>query len=188
MAIYRAQISFMATSTLPRDAMTLNPHYFGDNAQGLADALKTNLVAHVDVGALKTFKVKIYDAEKAPPSYPLAEAGSGTDPFTVNYPRELALCLSYYAIHNRPTLRGRLFIPQGIIGGALALRPTPAQMASALSFTDTFASNLPANTHWCVYSRKLKIQTAVTNTWVDDEWDIIRSRGLRPTTRIEDVV
>ena len=45
MAVYRAQISFPADSALPRDEMSITPHYTGDNPGGLANALKANLVA-----------------------------------------------------------------------------------------------------------------------------------------------
>jgi hypothetical protein len=35
-----------------------------------------------------------------------------------------------------------------------------------------------------VYSRREKVARPVTNYWVDDEWDTVRSRGLRSSTRV----
>jgi hypothetical protein len=183
MAIYRVQVGFPMDSALPRDVITLNPHYIGDNAQALADAVKANLIANTNVTA-KPFTVKVYDAEKAPPSYPLATAQQGTGFSTTTTPRELALCLSYYGLYNRPRYRGRIYIPASLIGGAtIALRPTSTQITTALNWRNTFQNNLPANHNWIVWSKLGPGATVVTNCWVDDEWDIQRKRGLRSTTR-----
>ena len=184
MAIYRAQISFQLDSLLPRDAVTINPHFFGDNPGGLANALKNNLISNANVAQAFPFHIKIYDATKAPPSFPLAEAQNGTGSPSTSVPRELALCLSYYSTWNRPSYRGRLYIP-GVFCGAQAptLRPTTTMMGKAMSFAQTLSQNLPASHNWVVYSKKLGQSNGVTNYWVDDEWDIVRSRGLRGTTR-----
>src|SRR3954466_10470065 len=124
MAVFRAQISFQLDTAFPRDAVTITPHYQGDNAQALADALKTNLMAHSLVGAAGLpFKVRVYDAEKPPPSYPLASSANGTGFVPSSHPREIALCLSYYSTWNRPSYRGRLYIPGHLIGSQMALRP-----------------------------------------------------------------
>ncbi len=188
MAIYRAQIGFALDSALPRDVMTINPHYFGDNALGLANALKANLIAQVEVGPTVPFVIKIYDAQKAPPSYPLATVTNGSGSVATNVPRELALCLSYYSTNNRPSYRGRLYIPAHFVGGAMSLRPTSTQMGKALAFAQSLGKNLPAQHNWVVYSKKLGQSNGVSNTWVDDEWDVMRSRGLKSTTRQSGVI
>lgn len=182
-SIYRVSIGFPFDSALPKDVITLNPHYIGDNPQALADALKANLVAKSEVGA-RPFTVKVYDAEKAPPSYPLGAASqAGTTPVH-NGPRELAVCLSYYGLFNRPRYRGRLFIPVGMLGTVtFGLRPTAGMIAAALAWRTVFQNNLPSGHNWCVYSKMGPGATVITNCWVDDEWDVMRSRGLRPTTR-----
>lgn len=183
MALYRASISFQMDSAFPRDAVTINPHFAGDSAQALADALKTNLIAVPTIGAAKAFTVKIYDALKAPPSFPLATATNGTGFWASGFPREVALCLSYYAAFNRPHSRGRLYIPATLIGGGLALRPTQTQMDSVLAFRNVFINGLPTGHKWNTYSPTTGASEPVTNCWVDDEWDIVRSRGLRGETR-----
>lgn len=185
MAYYRAAIGFYMDSLLPRDVVTINPHYSGDNAQALADGLKAALLANAQVGATSPFRVKIYDAEKAPPSYPLAEAISGTGFKTTSVPREVALCLSYYGTWNRPSFRGRLYIPATFVGGSLGLRPSGTQIANALSFFDTLKLPLPG-VYMGVWSRKMRSFAQATDAWVDDEWDTVRSRGLRGTTRTTD--
>lgn len=188
MSIYRAQISFPFDSALPRDLVTINPHFNGNAAQPLADVLKSNLIAHASVGASTPFTVKIYDAKQAPPSYPLAQSTNGTGYLTTTHAREMALCLSYYAQWNRPTFRGRLFIPGQFVGGTFSLRPTSAQMAEVVSWKAVFTTGLPSGTFWTVYSRKTGLDAKVTNVWCDDEWDVMRSRGLKGTTRTVDVV
>jgi hypothetical protein len=42
---------------------------------------------------------------------------------------------------------------------------------------------LPPNSSWQQWSVTDRVGGAVTDYWVDDEWDIQRKRGLKPTTR-----
>lgn len=184
MTIFKAQCSFQYTSALPRDAIVITPHYFGDSPQALADALKANFLAKTEIGAATPFTVKIYDAQKAPPSYPLATATNGTGFFGYNPPRELAVCLSYYSTWNRKSYRGRLYLPAMWAGGTLSTRPTTTQQNNILAFKTMVGGGLPAGHNWVVYSRKLGQSFGVNQVWVDDEWDVVRSRGLRGTTRV----
>lgn len=184
MTIFKAQCSFQYTTALPRDAMVVTPHYFGDSPQALADALKANFIAAANVGPTVPFKIKVYDAQKAPPSYPLAEATNGTGFVAYGIPREVALCLSYYSTWNRKSYRGRLYLPQKWVGGSIAERPTGTQQSNALAFKTTFGGGLPAGHNWVVYSKKLGQSFGVNNVWVDDEWDTMRTRGMRGTSRV----
>jgi hypothetical protein len=189
MATYRVQIGFQCDSALPADVETINPCFVGDNPQALGDALKNNLIATPGLAADVPFTVKVYDALKPPPNYPLYQVKNGSGFKATNYPRELAMCLSYYAAFNRPRFRGRLFIPFWIITGPTGLRPTNGQQLAAAAFADTFGKNLPANHHWAVFSKKTGGAGAiVTDWWVDNEWDIQRSRGLKGTSRITGTV
>jgi hypothetical protein len=183
MAIYRALITFPMDGVLPADAMTITPHYFGDDAQGLADKLKANLLAFAPVGATKPFKIRLYDAQKPPPNYPLAQAENPGTPPNSSIPREMALCLSYYSTWNRPRYRGRLYIPAHFVGGSMGARPSAGQITSALSWKDVLTGSLPAAHNMVVYSRTDNKSYGITNFWVDDEWDVVRSRGRKPTTR-----
>jgi hypothetical protein len=182
-AVYRVAINFPFDSALPRDVVTINPHYFGDDAQALVDRLKANLISDASLGANLPFTIKAYDAVKAPPSYPLATATNGTGFTTTGVPREVALCLSYYSTWNRPGYRGRLFLPATLVGSGMGQRPSPTQRDGALRWKNLLTNGLPAGTNWVVWSRKQQKSYGVTNVWVDDEWDTMRSRGLKPTTR-----
>jgi hypothetical protein len=183
MASYRAVIRFPVDGVLPADAMQITPHYSGDDAQALANTLKSNLSAFAPIGATKAFKVSVYDAQKAPPNYPLAIAEQAGTPATSNGPRELALCLSYFSGFNRPRLRGRLYIPKTFISGAPGLRPDAAQMTAALDWRTPLTTGLPGTSRLIVWSRVEQKAWGVDNFWVDDEWDVVRSRGRKPTTR-----
>lgn len=184
MAIYRAAIGFPIDTVFPRDVQTINPHFAGNDPNALADQLVINLKAIPAIGNLTPFRVKVYDAQKAPPSYPLADRTNGTGFTVAAKPREVALCLSFYSQYNRPSYRGRLYIPGQFIGGTFGARPTGSQMQLAADWHAAFVSGMAAHSQWCVYSRKLDEQLMVTNWFVDDEWDTVRSRGGRPTTRL----
>jgi hypothetical protein len=183
MPIYKALIEFPFDSALPKDKIAITPHFLGQDPSALAAKLKANLIAHTPVGT-KPFNIKIYDAQKAPPNYPLATAAqSGTTPNS-SAPRELALCLSYYATVNRPRHRGRLYIPLVLNGiTTTTARPTQAQMDNVLLWKNVFAMNAPGTMYWVVFSKRDNQYYPVTDVWCDDEWDVMRSRGLRGTTR-----
>lgn len=180
--IVRVQLGFPYDSALPRDVITLNPHFETPNATALAAALKQNILNYTPT-ADKPATIKVYDALKAPPSYPLATETIGGTPATAGGPREVALCLSYYAGVNRPTFRGRLYLPAWWFGVSYPVRPTTAVCDAALLFADVLTKNLPATTWWSLYSHKNRSAAQVSDLWVDDEWDTVRSRGLKNTTR-----
>lgn len=183
MALYRVQIGFPMDSALPRDVVTINPHFKGDAPQALADALAVNMAAVPEIGGTSPFTIKVYDALKAPPSYPLATKVQGTGFWTASKPKEVALCLSYYAAFNRPHSRGRLYIPAQLIPGDLGRRPTGSQMDNVLQLASIFTTGLPSGHVWNTYSPRTGASEPVTDIWCDDEWDTVRSRGSRPTTR-----
>ena len=187
MAIYRVQISFPFDTALPRDRVSINPHFFGNNPDALADVLVNNFKAITEVGALTPFDIKVYDAEKAPPNYPLEIRTNATGFTTTTKPREVAMCLSYYSTYNRPRYRGRLYIPGQFISGAFGIRPTAPQRVIVGNWAHALSTNMPESHNWVVYSKRNAASYGVTNWWVDDEWDIQRSRGMRPTTRLEGV-
>jgi hypothetical protein len=177
-------MAFPYDSALPKDVVSINPHYNGSDPQQLANALKTNLQGYTPVGP-HPFTIKVYDALAPPPSYPLATATQeGTAPSS-QCPREIALCLSYFSTYNRPRFRGRLYLPVSWFTSVVNVRPSGAVITGALDFAPSVLTKaLPSQTNWVVWSAvEKKSQGGVSDVWVDDEWDTIRSRGLSPTTR-----
>lgn len=185
MATFRVSLAFPFDTALPKDVITINPHFSGQDAQALANALHANLIA-ANPTAGKPFTVKVYDAATPPPSYPLATVSEPGTPPGSSMPREVALCCSYYTTYNRPRYRGRLYLPVSWFTAVVNLRPSQAIMDAALAFIKTvFGTGMPASTNWVVYSQvEKKAQGGVNKLWIDDEWDTVRSRGLTATQRV----
>jgi len=190
----RLKCSWKMDSSFPRDRMVINPVFKADWAidpesglnpdsnelcQDLADGLSAW------DGSAAEIEVKSYDLEGTKPVYPngygVANLG-GTG--SSGMPRETALCLSFYAGRNVPRRRGRLFLPGVFLTSAPGQRPTTAQMTNVGALSSLFEGIGGVNVDWCVWSTLDQEAFPVTNWWVDDEWDTVRSRGLRATTRI----
>lgn len=183
MPFYRASLIFETDTALPRDAISIHPHFSSPDPDALAGALKTNLDGWAPTAG-KTYEIKIYDAMKAPPSFPLATRKNVGSTQTSGCPREVALCLSYFSTYNRPRYRGRLFLPASWLGSSPGIRPTAGVMTAAMGFaTEVLTKSLPQSTNWIVFSRIDRNGYGVSDYWVDDEWDTVRSRGMKSTTR-----
>jgi hypothetical protein len=183
MSVQKVQVSFACDSTLPRDRVVITPHYFTDNPQALVDKLLLNLKGLTLVGATVDLLLKSYDVAGPPPHDPTAEAHQVGSAVTSPGPREVALCLSYYATRNAKRHRGRLYIPNAFIGGPIGLRPSAGHRSAVMAFGDALGKGLPSGSTWVVWSTVDATHRPVTDYWVDDEWDTVRSRGLRSTTR-----
>jgi len=188
MPLYRAQVTAWADSTLARDGVQITPHFFDwgatsdpeNLAEDLADAMATYY------GVARQLSVKIYNAQAPKPNEPLHEAirGLGLSPASPS-PRETAVCLSYYAGSNAPRKRGRFYLPIGCMFSGLGVRPSGAIRDKAGALAPILEQLGGVDVDWVVYSRVDNTSRAVTNWWVDDEWDTVRSRGLRGTARTE---
>lgn len=113
-------------------------------------------------------------------------------------PNELAICCSLLAT---PSLsvpirrrRGRLYLGP-INSGPVGTRtisgveyPSVSSLARGYIARSlkrlTFAADR-IDAQWCVYSRKNDAAYTVTQGWVDNEFDIIRSRGLEASLRTD---
>jgi len=194
--LYKVAIGVQVDNNLARDQMWVTPH-FHDTAgtqspAQLATQLANNLISWLGTPARSQVKVYLEDFNPGVPHNPLAVADAGTVGNTLSSsgPREIALCLSYYAGQNTKRYRGRLYIPHAWIrvagGGSSAApgpRPTAQMMATAAAFASVLTPARANGNNWCVASTVDKIGRDVTNAWVDDEWDIQRKRGYRGTTR-----
>jgi hypothetical protein len=187
MPLLRFQVAAQMDSTLPRDSL-VNTLYFND--QGFtedADGLCADLNAifrsiwYLNPTQIVTTAYPV----GAPPQYPVgrAETDVGSSPAS-SCPREVALCLSFYAERNLPRQRGRIYLP--ICGSTVSpstARPNNDLMTRVLSLSDAFSDLGGIDVDWQVYSPTDGQGRNITNAWVDNEWDTIRSRGLRGSTR-----
>lgn len=187
MAIYRLQCSFGADTTFPRDRMVITPHFStslpGADTQQLCDDLAAGLNTWVTAGQ-REIVVRAYDAQGTKPVLPVGEKilNSGVTPGSA-VPRELALCLSFRGNQNVPRKRGRLYIPATFLASGVGLRPAGTHQTKVASLVPIFTGLGGVDVDWCVFSRTGNQAYSVQHWWVDDEWDIQRKRGLRPTSR-----
>lgn len=193
----KATIAWKPDSALPRDAMVCTAHFRHTAVDDVSIDYGTlatdlrNLLSPTWVKAGVETEVKLYNMGDTTPRPVRGRAviNEGLHGET-QQPREIALCLSYYAGRNLPRQRGRMYLPVALMStGATGLGNRPAQTwrDSALSLVTNVNKSFPdlggVNVQWCVYSPTDGELRTVTNAYVDDEWDTVRARGLRATTR-----
>lgn len=191
MGLMRAQISTAFDTLLARDRV-VNTLYFDSNLPGImsgpdADALAEDLANvysnWLPGSAANEIDVRFYDMDAAEPRPILGRFTKNTGVVAGSSgPREVALCLSFYATRNLPHQRGRIYLP-GWTRGTMGPRPAQSQTDEALALADGFSALGGVDIDWCTHSPTASRHDKVTHAWVDDEWDTQRSRGLRPTRR-----
>lgn len=196
MTVVRAHVEWMIDPIFPANNMVNVPHFDvhavipGDDPAWvtLAGDLATASQAWQSQQAVgKKVKVKVYDAEAAPPNYPKAEYVTETGQEDMaNWPRELAVCLSFFAGRNIPRHRGRLYICPGLMfnSNGLDTYVTSAIQEKVLSYRTVLENLGGVNVDWVVWSRADRKAYPVTDVWVDDEWDVQRRRGVEPKGRV----
>lgn len=135
---------------------------------------------------------KIYDDTDPEPRAPIEEGSwnfssvAGGNPL----PTEISLVMSFQGekVSGVPQARrrGRIYLP--FIGSGQNGsdgRPSSTLIADVVAAGDALltASNNAAGWTWLVFSRVAPGYTAVTNGWVDNEWDVQRRRGRLATSR-----
>jgi hypothetical protein len=189
MTVYRAQLGVHLDGQLPRDVMSITPHFddhgISSDPQGLAEDLATGYASYLQ--GTKHVTCELYEAEGPPPHYPVGEATANVGQLAnSNCPREVAVCLSFFSERNIPRRRGRVYVPMAALGLSVAsVRPQGPTMIKVGELATLFMDLGGVDVDWVVWSRVDKVARPVTDWWVDDEWDTVRSRGLRPTTRVQ---
>lgn len=188
---YRCQINYHKPGEVSRANDVVNTFYLdtdvdlnvgeGDLIQDAVELFSSFRTLYFNTPQIDV-EGKIYRMGGTPPNYPEASAkvtvGSGGEPG----PREVALCLSYYAGQNVPRRRGRMYIgPYG--KAAMGERPYEALATQLGTLAQGLADLGGVNVQWVQHSPTTGEFHNVTNWWVDDEWDTRRSRGLRAATR-----
>lgn len=192
----RAQCSWQVGSMLPRDVFTIDPCFrdqlgvtddplSGGDKQALAEDLATALKAWELAPTNHQLTVKLYDIEGTKPVRPMATAiRQANAAQQAAYMREIALCLSFYGGQNAPQNRGRLFIPHVKMSNAApSVRPSSTERDKVAALVPIFSGLGGPDIDWIVWSPTKRAATKVEHAWVDDEWDVQRRRGDRPTTR-----
>lgn len=192
MATYRLQCAIWWDSLAAKDAVVIDPVFniaqpLGgeDDPQQLCSDLCQQL--QLQMTASPQVRVRAYELPYVRGAGHVGESvrNNGSSPPS-NWPRQLALCLSFYSEKNSPRTRGRLFIPFGLINVAPSgNRPTTAMQTAVMNLVPIFTGLGGVNVDWSVWSVRDHTNRAITNTWVDDRYDVIRSRALQPSSRMQ---
>jgi hypothetical protein len=192
----RAQCCWQIDSLFPRDRACINPCFRHQSLlvegapewQQLADDLAAGINGWGLNSAGHELVVNLYeikDAVAGEPNRPKAtkKLNAGVSGATTA-PGEIALCLSFYGGSNSPRERGRLYLPYYMVNAtAPPNRPSTAARTKAGDLVPILAGLGGVNVDWIVWSPTRKAATKVTNWFVDDEWDTVRRRGLKPSVR-----
>lgn len=186
MPVWRLQLSWQVDTVAPRDQMVITPHFDDHGVTTDPQNLCEDLVAAVNGIKLHAgeLRCKAYDAQGSVPVYPQGDfvVNKGLTS-TWSTPREMAVCLSFYATRNIPRHRGRLYIPAWFAGASTAQQRPTLPLVNMGALADAFQQLGGPDVDWAVYSRKDDRAYPVTNWWVDNEWDVMRSRGSVSTQR-----
>lgn len=181
----------------PKNVLCINPCFrrqldILDPTSG-TDALQlcTDLATAIQgwsVPVNRTVTVKAYNLQGAKPNYPLASFTKGAGGFiTGACPPQQAVCLSFFSGQNQPRKRGRLYVPANvatITAADVASATIPTALRTKIAgLVPIFANLGGTNVDWIVWSRVAQLAGRVDNWWVDESWDIIRSRKLKAAVR-----
>lgn len=93
---------------------------------------------------------------------------------------QVAVALSYYADRNLPRQRGRIFTGPWT---ANTKEVSNISRNNLIAFAQSLAGLGGLNVDWSVYSPTNNTNTRISNVWVDNSWDVVRSRKVRGTAR-----
>jgi len=150
-------------------------------------------------------RFKVYDLQDVPPRIPILETTLSLTPSaSTAYPNEVACCLSYRAENlsgaNPARRRGRIYIGPlttnaGTVGTGDVRVSSTLRSALANAASDIIVAGQTDDARWVVFSPTLAgpppwdagtleaSSADVVAGYIDDAFDTVRSRGLRPTTR-----
>lgn len=195
MALARFEVAVAADTLLPRDRCVNVLHFNIQQIPLVSPSPNLDQLCH-DLAQIysttwhndsREIKVTAYDDQGTKPVYPSATyvQDEGLAPAS-DVPREVALCLSFYADRNIPRHRGRIYLPLCTsFSSATGVRPSQGIMDAALDMATAFKNLGGADVDWQIRSTRDSTSRNVQQAWVDDEWDTMRSRGMRATRRTQ---
>ncbi len=192
---YRALVSTFKSTEQPIDRIT-NSIYFDDaglttDADGLAQDIATLFATYRSLpNGWDRVNVRMYDMAEPTPREIQGEfthTATTATPDAVG-PREVACCLSFHGDRNLPRSRGRIYIGPWWAAQCQE-RPGSGVIADLQVLRQGLADIGGADVNWCVFSptrtgaSSTPVFEQVQGGWVDNEWDTVRSRGLRASAR-----
>jgi hypothetical protein len=202
MEIYYAQVGLLSNTGASADTAvnTFSIQHSGTLSTTDVDAWQTAIKQFYDdckaAGALLGRQQlghtsKFLKATKTKPNYPLFTRtwNLSSAPTALELPNEVALCVSYsadaYPLVPRARRRGRIYISGWGSAKNTVGRPTDAARDALALAYKTYATSVLAITNIGpgVWSRSTGDVYLIDRTWVDNEWDTMRSRGGKSTGR-----
>lgn len=187
------QVSLKANTNFPEDVIT-NTFYLDtdpvlgggptDYQQLASDAADLWSEYRTYPEHVPLLQIKAYDMSDAEPRQPRAFEQRTVVSSAACGPREVALCLSYWSDRNLPRFRGRMYIGPWQ-AGACQERPEDGARISLQTLALGIADLGGVNVQWVQHSPTTGHYKTVKHWWVDNEWDTMRSRGLKGTARLE---
>ena len=191
MADVRMLVSWGETTAPPTDRYSNTLYFSVDNSpldpagyQKLADDLRDIYAARFFTSGCK-IEVRAYDMADAKPRPERAfSTVTRTGSITASAP-QVAVCLSYYSGRNLPRNRGRIYT--GPYTNTARLVPATIQ-DDLIAMGQAFANLGGVNVDWSVWSPTTAAgggdgSKSISDIWVDNSWDIVRSRKLKGTAR-----
>jgi len=178
----------------PKNQIVINPCFRrsidfvdplgGVDAQALVDDFSAAMATWT--GTAVEQETKLYNLEGAAPHYPLATKKINAGTFwNVSGPPQLATCLSFYGTNNRPRTRGRLYLQSNLAReSANGPRVSAACITQVEALAPIFSGLGGSNVDWIVWSRVAQSAAKVTNFWVDNSFDVVRSRKIPGNVRV----
>jgi hypothetical protein len=160
------------------------------NWQALTDAIRS--VWFATTGTWSKFgscdgTVTAYNrADATPrPEKAMSVYTAGSPLASVNGPREVSLCLSYFAGRNLPRQRGRIYLPVTAftVGSDVPSHATVDAVVGLGTQLNTTITALTPSWSITVHSKVLNQDSVVDHFFCNDAWDTQRRRGLRETYR-----
>lgn len=131
----------------------------------------------------KNVWVKVYDHAAplhSPPVYTTLYTGAGTTPVG---PRQVAVCLSFYSGLNIRGQRGRIYIgpwPEGLVHEYVQ----SGQLSQLLALAGDIKNPGGADVIHRIHHVKTDSFSNVSNYFINNRWDTMRSRLPKETTRV----
>lgn len=184
---YRVQIvGQVQTADISRDYITNVLHYASNttSAAAIGDGVKTAFTTNIPQYAnFTTLTVKVYDVSlplHSPPVYQTQHTGSGMSGVGA---RQVALCLSFYSGLNIKGQRGRIYIGPWQASD-LQQFPLSGVLTLMINLAAALKSPGGADVVHQIWHPKTATWSNVSNYFVNNRWDTMRSRLMKETSRL----
>lgn len=208
-----AQVRIPHRSGIAEDGVINTFHFTGvDDLTDMADAITLRLRAfYTGVPAPETYaigrylsgelqlagaRIKYYDWDDPEPRAPFMDVSAGlvesARAQTSNMPGEVALCSSYRGSLQSGTIaarrRGRVYLGPLNVGASVGATVEPARpdgtfRAIVARASEQLAAASTLGARWVVWSRVNSEAVPIRYGWVDNAFDTMRKRGVKPSTR-----